>query len=210
METDEDGNVRGRTDLTKYQQEKMEDEENERVASVYEFLEGKRKKAIDKAAQKKFEQSIQKFVETMNEIIVKQHGKSSRKIITNEDLKHMGKRANQKMYSFMAYQRLGIDLKKKGMAKLTSSHPSYILMKLLDAVSENGLQALRDSELDVLKLAIKNTDFQYEKKSTLLEQISEEILERGSDDDSSEPKDEEYDKKIEDEYNKIYNDTTEK
>ena len=83
-------------------------------------------------------------------------------------------------------------------------------MKLLDAVSENGLQALRDSELDVLKLAIKNTDFQYEKKSTLLEQISEEILERGSDDDSSEPKDEEYDKKIEEEYNKIYNNTTEK
>ena len=67
METDEDGNVRGRTDLTKYQEDKREDEENERLEILLtqrdDLLESEENlretiRKIDKVARKRFQETF--------------------------------------------------------------------------------------------------------------------------------------------------------
>ena len=168
----------------------MDRHEDEVIKNLCEENKRKWNKGLDIAAQRKFERTVKKNIDGFNEIVVEHNGKTSRKIITDEDLKDYGKVAFEKMEFYMAWQYHRRQLKKKGMTKLPRTDKNYILYQLLEVVADNGLKALQMRELDDLKLAIQETHLKVDRKSNLLEKLSKEISERGSTDEITEPSDE--------------------
>jgi len=125
--------------------------------------------------QEKYEELSKQSVDNYNAIIVKYYGETSRKIITDEDQKHMGKAAQEKMNFFFAIQAISSPLWKKGTTKLEKTDRDHKLMQLCQAVCDNGLKALQMKELADLKPLIDRSDIKKETKVKLKNLISKEI-----------------------------------
>ena len=128
--------------------------------------------------QEKYKELIKQTVDNYNAIIVQYYGEMSRKIITEEDQKHLGKVAQEKMRFFTATQEISGPLWKKGITKLEKTDRDSKLMRLSQVVSDNGLKALQLKELDELKPLIDRSDIKKETKVKLKNLISKEISER--------------------------------
>ena len=128
--------------------------------------------------QEKYKELIKQTVDNYNAIIVQYYGEMSRKIITEEDQKHLGKVAQEKMSFFTATQEISGPLWKKGITKLEKTDRDNKLMRLSQAVSDNGLKALQMKELDELKPLIDRSDITNNLKAKLNKLILTEISER--------------------------------
>ena len=128
--------------------------------------------------QEKYEKDTKQTFDNYNAIIVETYGEMSRMIITEEDQKHLGKVANEKMNFFIATQEMTMPLAKKGITKLQKTDRDYQLMRLAKVVSDNGLKALQMKELDELKPLIDRSDITNNLKAKLNKIISKEISER--------------------------------
>ena len=128
--------------------------------------------------QEKYEEEHKQNFDNYNAIIVETYGEMSRMIITEEDQKHLGKAAQEKMNFFLATQEISRPLAKKGITKLQKTDRDYQLMRLSKVVSDNGLKALQMKELDELKPLIDRSDIKKETKVKLKNLISKEISER--------------------------------
>ena len=115
-------------------------------------------KAREEKTQEKYKELIKQTVDNYNAIIVQYYGEMSRKIITEEDQKHLGKVAQEKMSFFTATQEISGPLWKKGITKLEKTDRDHKLMQLCQAVSDNGLKALQMKELTDIKLLIDRSD----------------------------------------------------
>ena len=125
--------------------------------------------------QEKYEEEHKQNFDNYNAIIVETYGEMSRMIITEEDQKHLGKVANEKMNFFIATQEMTIPLAKKGIAKLQKTDRDYQLYRLSEVVSDNGLKALQMKELDELKPLIDRSDITNNLKAKLNNLILTEI-----------------------------------
>ena len=132
-------------------------------------------KAREEKTQEKYKELIKQTVDNYNAIIVQYYGEMSRKIITEEDQKHLGKVAQEKMSFFTATQEISGPLWKKGITKLEKTDRDSKLMRLSQVVSDNGLKALQMKELDELKPLIERSDIPTKRKESLHKLILKEI-----------------------------------
>jgi hypothetical protein len=144
-----------------------EEEDDKSVEAAYK--EERRKN------QEKYKKEHKQTLDDYNEIIVETYGEMSRMIITEEDQKHLGKVANEKMNFFIATQEMTIPLAKKDITKLEKTDRDYQLMRLSQVVSDNGLKALQMKELDELKPLIDRSDITNNLKAKLNKLILTEI-----------------------------------
>ena len=151
-----------------WESEKAEEEEdNKSVEAAYK--EERRKN------QEKYEKEHKQTFDNYNAVIVETYGEMSRMIITEEDQKHLGKAAQEKMNFFLATQEMTIPLAKKGITKLQKTDRDYQLYRLSEVVSDNGLKALQMKELDELKPLIDRSDITNNLKAKLNKLILTEI-----------------------------------
>ena len=150
-----------------------EEEDDKSVERAYK--EERRKK------QEKYEKENKQTFDNYNAIIVKTYGEMSRMIITEEDQKHFGKVAREKINFNIASQEMIIPLAKKGITKLQKTDRDYQLMRLSTVVSDNGLKALQMKELDELKPLIDRSDITNNLKVRLNKLILTEISGRQDD-----------------------------
>ncbi len=125
--------------------------------------------------QEKYEKENKQTFENYNAIIVETYGEMSRKIITEEDQKHLGKVAREKSQFFLATQEISSPLWEKGITKLEKTDRDNQLMRLSQVVSDNGLKALQMKELDELKPLIERSDIPTKRKESLHKLILKEI-----------------------------------
>ena len=125
--------------------------------------------------QEKYEKEHKQTFDNYNAMIVETYGEMSREIITEEDQKHLGKVANEKMNFFIASQEISSPLWKKGITKLEKTDRDYQLYRLSEVVSDNGLKALQMKELDELKPLIDRSDITNNLKVRLNKLILTEI-----------------------------------
>tara|TARA_B100001179_G_scaffold152907_1_gene111294 strand:+ start:109 stop:660 length:552 start_codon:yes stop_codon:yes gene_type:complete len=125
--------------------------------------------------QEKYEEEHKQNFDNYNAIIVETYGEMSRMIITEEDQKHLGKVANEKMQFFLASQEISRLMAKKGITKLQKTDRDYQLYRLSEVVSDNGLKALQMKELYELKPLIVRSDITNNRKESLHKLILTEI-----------------------------------
>ena len=125
--------------------------------------------------QEKYEEEHKQNFDNYNAIIVETYGEMSRMIITEEDQKHLGKVAQEKMSFFTATQEISGPLWKKGITKLEKTDRDSKLMRLSQVVSDNGLKALQMKELYELKPLIDRSDITNNLKAKLNKLILTEI-----------------------------------
>ena len=150
-----------------------EEEDDKSVEAAYK--EERRKN------QEKYKKEHKQTLDDYNEIIVETYGEMSRMIITEEDQKHFGKVAREKMNFFIASQEISNLMAKKGITKLQKTDRDYQLYRLSEVVSDNGLKALQMKELDELKPLIDRSDITNDLKVKLNKRILTEISGRQDD-----------------------------
>ena len=151
-----------------WEAEKASEEEDDKSLERA-YKEERRKK------QEKYEKETKQTFDNYNAIIVETYGEMSRMIITEEDQKHLGKVANEKMNFFIATQEMTIPLAKKGITKLQKTDRDYQLMRLSEVVSDNGLKALQMKELYEIRPLIDRSDITNNRKESLHKLILTEI-----------------------------------
>ena len=151
-----------------WEAEKVREEEDDKSVEAA-YKEERRKN------QEKYEKEHKQTFDNYNAIIVETYGEMSREIITEEDQKHLGKVANEKMNFFIASQEISSPLWKKGITKLEKTDRDRQLMQLSQVVSNNGLKALQMKELDELKPLIDRSDITNNLKVRLNKLILTEI-----------------------------------
>ena len=125
--------------------------------------------------QEKYEEERKQTFDDYNAMIAETYGEMSRMIITEEDQKHFGKVAREKMNFFIASQEISNLMAKKGITKLQKTDRDYQLYRLSEVVSDNGLKALQMKELDELKPQIDRSDIRNNLKVRLNGLILTEI-----------------------------------
>ena len=158
----------------KKQQRKWERDREREDDRVMERL----RQSQSQQRQKKYEELSKDAIIKYNAMVVEYYGETSRKIITEEDQKHLGKVAMEKMQFFLATQEISSPLWEKGITKLEKTDRDNQLMRLSQVVSDNGLKALQMKELDELKPLIDRSDIKKETKAKLKNLISKEIAGR--------------------------------
>ena len=157
-----------------WEAEKASEEEDDKSLERA-YKEERRKK------QEKYEKETKQTFDNYNAIIVETYGEMSRMIITEEDQKHFGKVAREKINFNIASQEMIIPLAKKGITKLQKTDRDYQLYRLSEVVSDNGLKALQMKELGELKPLIDRSDITNNLKVKLNKRILTEISGRQDD-----------------------------
>ena len=162
-----------------WEAEKASEEEDDKSWEAADKREKEKQEAAYKEERKKnqekYEEKHKQTFDNYNAIIVQHYGEMSRKIITEDDQKHLGKVANEKMNFFIATQEISSPLWKKGITKLEKTDRDSQLMRLSQVVSDNGLKALQMKELDGLKPLIDRSDITNNLKAKLNKLILTEI-----------------------------------
>ena len=162
-----------------WEAEKASDEEDDKSWEAADKREKEKQEAAYKEERKKnqekYEKEHKQTFDNYNAIIVETYGEMSRMIITEEDQKHLGKVANEKMNFFIAFQEMIIPLAKRGITKLQKTDRDYQLYRLSEVVSDNGLKALQMKELYELKPLIVRSDITNNRKESLHKLILTEI-----------------------------------